>query len=225
MILPRKRENSSGRLKSSGYLAVGKVVGPYRYDEKAIDGCKHQRKVEWIKEEFPVGDMHRNASLTGQLTVYVMRRITSDELEESLKAASAPAAPASTSVDEGEIDPLDIKGYIQDNFQGHQLCYVVEQILEALGYECNVAKPGPDGGIDIVASHRELVDTFFVQVKHSKQQGSPDLDKFHGAISRNGITKGFMFLGAALVAKQMRIGLKNSIPIFACGMRRKLSVS
>ena len=61
---------------------------------------------------------------------------------------------------EKEEEEIDIETYAQDQikkyidrkFKGHGLARLVDAILQAQGYTTRVSPPGPDGGVDILAS-------------------------------------------------------------------------
>ena len=44
-----------------------------------------------------------------------------------------------------------IRDYVGSHFHGHEFTRLVAAVLQAQGYATEVAPPGPDGGVDIVA--------------------------------------------------------------------------
>ena len=55
--------------------------------------------------------------------------------------------PVNLSEDSG----LRVRNYISEHFHAHEFTRLVAEVLRAQGYAVEVAPPGPDGGVDIVA--------------------------------------------------------------------------
>jgi restriction system protein len=67
---------------------------------------------------------------------------------------------------------------IRSNFAGHALANLVAEILEVEGYTTKVSKPGPDGGVDILAAGGKLglgEDRICVQVKSGDGAANQDV--------------------------------------------------
>jgi restriction system protein len=93
----------------------------------------------------------------------------------------------------------------------HALAALVTAILEADGYQCIQAPPGPDGGIDITAGRGPLgLDSprVLVQVKSGAQVGSPVVTQLHGVMSTHGAEQGLLVAWGGLT-KPARDALKN----------------
>ncbi len=84
------------------------------------------------------------------------------------------ASPDSTEVSDPDPTPSleairdQIRTHLVENFAGHKLTALVSDILEALGFHCEVSPPGPDGGVDILAGRGPLgldSPTLIVEVK------------------------------------------------------------
>lgn len=77
--------------------------------------------------------------------------------------------------------------HIEKHFRGHALAHLVGAVLKADGFQTEIAGPGPDGGVDILASRGPLRfdgPLICVQVKSSKHPEDVDtLRALRGAIS------------------------------------------
>lgn len=84
-------------------------------------------------------------------------------------------------------------------------------LLEADGYVCTQAPPGPDGGIDISAGRGPLgLDSprLLAQVKSGGQVGAPIVTQLHGVMSTHGAEQGLLVAWGGL-SKPARDALKN----------------
>jgi restriction system protein len=71
-------------------------------------------------------------------------------------------------IDVADIASQQIVAMIKGAFAGHDLAYLVAEILRIEGYITKVSQPGPDGGVDILAAGGRLglgEDRICVQVK------------------------------------------------------------
>lgn len=159
-------------LKTRSAVALGKVLGPYRYEPDNPDGAKNTRPVEWIREDVPRSDFGQDLlnSLNAYMTVC---QITRNNAEERIKAmlggsrdpnltgTAVPMAAGDAEGTEGEgPEPLlDLERYAQDQirarigarFKGHELTRLVTELINTQGYQTYMSPPGPDGGVDILA--------------------------------------------------------------------------
>lgn len=74
-----------------------------------------------------------------------------------------------------------IRTHLVENFAGHKMTWLVADILEALGYHCEVSPEGPDGGVDILAGRGPLgldSPTLIVEVK--SEHGPQDVKVVRG---------------------------------------------
>ncbi len=151
-------------LKSRSALAVGRVTGPYRYVPTATAGAYHQRPVQWVRTDLPRSDVDQDLlySLGSTLTVFrVLRNNAEERLAALVQRNRADAVPPSTESEGAEQDDggLDLEQlaadqiakFISRKFRGHELARLVASILTAEGYQVEVARPGADGGVDIIA--------------------------------------------------------------------------
>lgn len=117
------------------------------------------------------------------------------------------------------------RSLIQDLLAQIQRCsaqffeYLVIDLLVAMGYGGNrsdaaqvVGKTG-DGGIDGIIKADPLgLDTVYVQAKRWQIDSTvarPEIDKFIGALNRNGVVKG-IFITTARFSKQAREGARDA---------------
>ena len=152
--------------KGQSIIAVGKIAGQYTYRQDQPD-FSHARSVVWINQEVPKGLLPQDlqGSMNGLRTIY---RPSPVDAEEQLLAAAnddqgevirTPEPRERTPVDPPETPPVNlsaeaqdrIRAHIEKNFHGHEFTRLVAEVLHAQGYAVEVAPPGPDGGVDIVA--------------------------------------------------------------------------
>lgn len=178
----------------SGYLYLGKCIDGYFYDGNNPDPQRrHQLPVSWQSEAVSKSVIKDDLlySLNAIMTVFnptrnnaaqrVLQLYThgKDPGNNELKLATTPA-PTTTAVDKRDQvtdpDPTPtleairdrIRTHLVENFGDHKLTRLVADILEALGYQCEVSPPGPDGGVDILAGRGPLgldSPTLIVEVK------------------------------------------------------------
>ena len=157
IVLPRKGQP---------YIAVGTMAGNYTF-RPHMEGLRHSRQVEWINTEVSRNSLPEDLkrSLSADMTVFQPR---APESEKRLKAIATGNGTEHVSVSYPVTPPDDpedaespfnleeeannrIREYIGAHFHGHGFTRLVAAVLEAQGYVVEVAPPGPDGGVDIVA--------------------------------------------------------------------------
>ncbi|MCR9221885.1 MAG: restriction endonuclease [Alphaproteobacteria bacterium] len=167
-------------LKHDASVAVGRIAGSYTYVPEAPDGKQHQRAVEWIDKSIPRTRFGQDLlySFGSLLACFQVRRndaeariiaIASGQEDPGPKAPDASKAsqsPPSAQVEAVEDDAtapnlrqlaLDtIRRAIGERFHGHELAFLVSEILRAQGYKVHLAPPGKDGGIDLLAGRGAL---------------------------------------------------------------------
>lgn len=144
-------------------IAIGEISGRYRFRPEN-PSLAHGRPVEWINQEVPRASLDQDlkSSLTPISTVFQPR---STDAERRLRAiAIGEAGP----IDQAELSDESLEGFesqqdlaevgnnqvrdrIEQKFHGHEFTRLVAAVLKAQGYGVEVAPPGPDGGVDIVA--------------------------------------------------------------------------
>lgn len=208
VVMPMKTE--------MGMVAVGRCTGAYRFDASAPYEARHSIPVTWRDERVPrvsFGD-DLLPSLNGMMTVYGLRK---NEAETRLlhlyetgidpgpslgdPSAASPASPGASPPDPADTSVIDpeaaptirairdrVIAHVAERFAEHKLTHLVAEILEALGYTCEVSPPGPDGGVDIFAGSGALgleAPTVVVEVKSERTPvGSQVVRGLHGAVMR-----------------------------------------
>lgn len=176
-------------LKGQDAIAIGKVTGGYRYESENPEDARHTRPVEWIQQDIPRSRFDQDLlySLGAFMTVCQIKRNNAEErIKAILAGKTLPAQvilPDETSeatdetavpvVDLGEYAATQIRSWIAQKFTGHRLADLVNAILEAQGYVTEVSKPGPDGGVDIIAGRGPMgfdPPRLLVQVKGGDRQ-------------------------------------------------------
>jgi len=144
-------------LKTKNSIRFGTVEGEYKY-QKLSENVKHTRKAKWIKE-IPRTEIDQDLlySFGALLTVCQIKKNNAEKRINQLLSLEKGVKPETIEKEEEEID---IETYAQDQitkfvnqkFKGHGLARLVDAILQAQGYTTRVSPPGPDGGVDILAS-------------------------------------------------------------------------
>jgi restriction system protein len=188
-------------LKKRSAIAIGKVSGPYEYRPDFPSGARHTRRVHWLQTELPrtAFDQDLLYSFGAFLTVCQIQRNNAEErIRAMVEGGQPPSAELSvvrdgpqtndddTPSDEDQSPPFDIEQYARDQIQariaqryhGHPLADLVDSVLKAQGYTTEVSRPGPDGGVDIVAGGGPMgfdAPRIVVQVKSGTQAGGVDV--------------------------------------------------
>ncbi len=147
-------------LKSAAAIAFGRVTGGYRYDPAAPSSARHQRPVEWVREDVPRASLDQDLlySLGAFMTVCQIKR---NEAEDRVKALLAGTGKKDESTGEEIVDPLEsldletfsrdqITKHVGTRFKGHELARLVDEVLVAHGYVTQRSPAGPDGGVDVL---------------------------------------------------------------------------
>jgi restriction system protein len=153
-------------LKNSASIAFGRITGKYKYVEQAHRYVSHQRSVEWIKEiPRSLIDQDLLYSFGGFSTVFEVKRNDAEARILALISGSKlpspqPRQPKRMDEVEDEIEEIfdieqfgrdQIRKIIEQKFTGHNLSWLVGEILKAEGYTVLVSPAGPDGGVDVLA--------------------------------------------------------------------------
>ncbi len=197
-------------LKTTGQLALGRVVGGYEYLEQEADpDSRHIVRVNWRRPDTPRSAIHQDLlySLGAFLTVCELSRNDAAwRLEQVLISGVDPGArPAKGSGPAAlkEQDPSDqtagaidlveavgdrVRTFVGQKYAGHALARLVAAFLGAEDYRCEVSPEGPDAGVDIVAGCGPLgldAPKVVVQVKsQASQVGVEVVSQLLGARAR-----------------------------------------
>ena len=171
----------------------------------------HTRLVEWEVTDIPRANFDQDLlySLGGLATVFQPR---ADDAEGRIKRASqvylagAPAEdelPTAGEPSEPAVD-VDMDEYVLDfivqcirrRFSGTRLEYLVAKILEAEGYTTLQTRPGPDGGVDVIAGSGRLglgEPRLCIQVKSGREAiDLPDYNRLQGNVRSFGADHGLL---------------------------------
>ena len=202
VVLPRKQPR---------VVAVGRMIGDYEHrpDEQLIG--PHTRPVEWQATDIPRTNFDTDLlhSLGGNPTIFQVRAVNAEERINGIVNAYLSDVPMPTSspisVLESEgVSNLDLDEYIEDRiverirrkFSGHRLEYMVASILKAEGYTALQTRPGPDGGVDVVAGKGDMgfgEPRLCVQVKSSRAPVDlPDYNRLQGNVQSFGADHGLL---------------------------------
>lgn len=178
-------------------IYIGEIKTLYRYDENAPVPYGHYHDVEWIKE-IPRNEFDQDLlySMGAFLTVC---KITRNDAEQRIHAMvkntrSQPAASTEEEEDAFSIDLEEnaleeIADQIIRKSKGHEMAKIVAAILEAKGFTTYISPPGPDKGVDILASQGALgfgSPCICVQVKSGADPvDRPTLDQLIGTMSNH----------------------------------------
>ncbi len=162
LILPRKRTST---------VAIGIVKGEYRYDAKAVSGCRHQIPVTWKERDLSRQsiDIDLRHSLGASMTIFqVSRNRAEDRIRAMLDGKTLPLGQDTKATGDGddasdtpipdiERFALDqISDHISRKFRGHELERLVEAVLLAQGFITDRTDEGADGGVDILCGKGRL---------------------------------------------------------------------
>jgi restriction system protein len=178
IVLPRKLTTG---------VAIGKVTGPYQFDPLGLS--RHVRPVKWLKEAMPreVFAQDLRHSFGAFMTICEVKRNEALARVEAVVAGGSDPGPllnkqgrampklepdaveaSEVELDIEQLAKLQIVALIKSAFAGHGLAQLVAEILQIEGYMTKVSKPGPDGGVDILAAGGKLglgEDRICVEVK------------------------------------------------------------
>ena len=181
-------------LRNKPQIAIGKVKGAYKYRED-LGTIHHTLPVEWIRDDMPRTAFGQDLlySFGAFMTVcQIKRNNAEDRISAILGGNSDPGLMLKDEksfeleviegIDEGLTDVEQIAhdqilSHLEQNFKGHDLARLVDAVLRAEGYVTKLSSPGPDGGVDILASRGALGlegPRLCVQVKSS--QSSSDVN-------------------------------------------------
>ncbi|MDX9741416.1 MAG: restriction endonuclease [Gammaproteobacteria bacterium] len=191
---------------------LGTIKGPYRYDPELIPPFFHVREVDWEGEvERDRLSMATKNTLGSTLTLFRVSATASEELEGLLRG-QAEVSAAALEAEEEEDEASLLQRYREEAFEiikdrvnrldWDSMQQLVAALLRAMGYKTRVAEPGPDRGVDIMASPDGFgfeSPRIMVEVKHrSHAVGSQQIRSFLGGrhkddkglyVSTGGFTK------------------------------------
>ena len=203
IVLPRKQPK---------VIAVGKITGDYAY-RPDLEGAHgpHTRPVDWTVTDIPRANFDQDVlhSLGGLATVFQPRADNAEKRIERVSQAYLAGAPVGDTLSTADLpsEPavdVDMDEYVLDfiiqcirrRFSGTRLEYLVARILEAEGYTALQTRPGPDGGVDVIAGSGKLgfgEPRLCVQVKSGREPiDLPDYNRLQGNVRSFGADHGLL---------------------------------
>ena len=195
IVMPRKGQPT---------VAIGKAVSEYQYNPPENLEWFHGRRVDWINKEVSLPDGLKGLRNVPR-TVFQPQSTNAESRLQSIAEGRASES-ADTSTDDNEIlsPPIDqqeateqqIRDWVGRQFHGHEFTRLIAAVLRAQGYSVDVAPPGPDGGIDIVAGSGPMgfdPPRICVQVKSGIQNANVNvLRELKGIIKNFGADYGLL---------------------------------
>ena len=142
---------------------LGRVTGPYSFASSAPGGYCHQRSVTWLKSaprtRYSQGALYE---LGSALSFFQVKNYL--EEHQALLTDETPVVEPASKDETVALVVSEIRQSTRDfvlkkltrELKGHPFTHFVAHLLETMGYHTRIAPPGPDGGIDVVASRDEL---------------------------------------------------------------------
>jgi restriction system protein len=146
--------------KTQPIIHIGKIEGEYKYEKKANE-ILHWRPVTWIKD-IPRVDFDQDLLYSfGSLLTF--SKVSRDQAAERvMQMINGKRASNKINFIEAEVtnEEFDIERNAKDQiikqldrkFKGHGFARLINEILKSQGFATQLSPPGPDGGLDILAS-------------------------------------------------------------------------
>lgn len=178
--------------KTQPTIAIGRVEGDYECRAISTGESVHCRPVRWIAPDVPRSQIGQDLlySLGAFMTVCQIRRndaearfnaILKKGVDPGYKGTPEETDATGSGSDQSNVYESDlesialdqIRKHIEWSFKGHKLANLVKELLEAQGFQTYMSPPGPDHGVDIVASKGPLGFEPPKLVVQVKSQSSP----------------------------------------------------
>lgn len=186
-------------------IHIAEVTGDYKHDPSGDDPFFHYHDVKWLETDIPRTNFDQDLlySFGALMTICEISRNDAEQRVRSMAKAGWKSAPTSKPVtttetiseqDEPVAEEFDLEEtgrdkitrHITAKFKGHGMARLVDGILKAQGYTTHMSPPGPDKGVDILASQGPLgfsSPRICVQVKSgSDPVDRPTLDQLVGTM-------------------------------------------
>ena len=193
---------------------VGKITGPYRFDPSTLPDYVNTRPIDWIAEvdRDKLSTSAKN-SLGATMTIFSASDVAASELIRLSQGGSPVVAEDEHEESESETEEEILDRYKEEAFEfikdrvskldWDEMENLVAGLLRAMGYKTQVSDPGPDRGVDVMASPDGFgfeSPRIMVEVKHRPNQsmGSQEIRSFLGGrhkddkglyVSTGGFTK------------------------------------
>lgn len=176
VVMPRKGQPT---------ISIGEISGEYQYRPDRPNFL-HGRPVTWIEPEVPRASLDEDLKSSLNTTSTVFRPRSADAEQrlramaggergqfDQLRASDEDIESFESRQDLAEASNNQVRDFISQKFHGHEFTRLVAAVLKAQGYGVEVAPPGPDGGVDIVAGSGLMgfdPPRICVQVKSGSQE-------------------------------------------------------
>ena len=146
--------------KSQPIIHIGKIIGEYKYEKKDNE-ILHWRPVKWLKD-IPRVDFDQDLLYSfGSLLTFskvsraeaaerVMEMINGKKTVNRIKNIEVEVTDEEFDIERNAKDQIIKK--LDRKFKGHHFATLIDEILKAQGFTTQLSPPGPDGGLDILAS-------------------------------------------------------------------------
>lgn len=183
---PSKKDNS---------IHIGRIIGPYTYNNVLEPGYPHHRPVEWL-DSFPRTRFSQGALYEiGSAMSFFQIKNYADEYISALSGNHDIIPPKKDETinllsEEIEQNTRDfILKTLSTELKGHPLEDFIAHLLNIMGFNTRISPEGTDGGIDIIAHRDELgfePPIVKVQVKSSSSTvGDPEVSSLYGKVDNN----------------------------------------
>ncbi len=169
---------------------IGIITGAYQYAPDLLVPLENIRQVKWIgRVDRDSLSLSARNTLGSTLTLFQVPKKSADELMAVLEGGTKKISTQQEEDEESLLERYKSEAFeiIKDRvnrLDWEQMQELVASLLRAMGYKTRVSKPGPDRGVDIMASPDGFgfeSPRIIVEVKHRSQQaGSQQLRSFIG---------------------------------------------
>lgn len=149
-------------LKTTSKIAIGEITGGYNYTTLFGPNMLHTRPVKWIKKDLPRSTFDQDLLYTfgSAMTFCRAERNHAEQRVNDIiagkpseeKIANDVATESDSDKDLEEITKYQITDLIERKFKGHDMANLIGAIIRAQGFNVQISPPGPDGGVDVLAS-------------------------------------------------------------------------
>jgi restriction system protein len=176
---------------------LGEITGEYRFEPARFKQHPHVRDVKWrTRVSRDVLSVATRNSLGSTLTLFALPDEAVADLEAAAQGKKPAESPGGLSDKREELQQSnkdaaqEALGLIEDKIlelDEYDMQELVAALLRAMGYRTRVSPPGPDRGVDVIASPDGLglqEPRIKVEVKHraSSAMGSQEVRSFLGSL-------------------------------------------
>ncbi len=184
-------------------IHFGEVIGDYVFDESLGNHYYHYRDINWFATDIPRDNFDQDIlySLGAFMTVCKIHKNDAENRLKTMYKNGWQKKPQVLQPDLSDDDDIieqssvDLNDFILDKiseriiqrFKGHEMEFLIEEILKAKGFQTYRSPEGADHGVDLLASSDTLgfgPPRICVQVKSTDSSiDRPTLDQLIGTMS------------------------------------------